>query len=114
MNQIEVAGVPLNQWVSLASFCEIVNLQDDNNIFPDNLCMQFYFEKSSELMFVRHLENAKITEDTSEKENTAIVYKNNKPYRASIQPYSAEDAIIGKYHDVICCSNVSGFLINKY
>ena len=113
MNQIKTVGVPVNQWISLGSFCDIVSLQDDNNIFINNLEQQFYFEDSSDLMFIRYLMDAVKTTDTSEQRNTVIVNKNGNTYRAVIRAEGAEDKTIGRYHDVICCSNIAAFLINK-
>lgn len=113
IEQISASGVPTNNWIGMAQFCDIISLQDDNCLFPRDDDQQFYFEVSSGLMFVRYLENVIKTNDTSDKPNTVILTHNGQKYRATIQPNGAEDKTVGRYHDVICVSDIAAFLKHK-
>ena len=113
IEQISASGVPTNTWIGMGQFCDIISLQDDNCFFPRDDDQQFYFESSSNLMFIRYLENVVKTKDTTNKPNTVIITYNGETYRASIQPNGAEDKTVGRYHDVICISDIAAFLKHK-
>lgn len=113
MDQIIAVGTPTDSWVGLEQFCNLVSLQDDNCIFVDDADIQFYFESSSGLMFIRYLYRPYPTKDTSEKEGTVILHHNGNTYRAEIHPNGANDKTIGRYHDVICVSDIAAFLKHK-
>ena len=113
--QLTAMGIPLGQWISMSPFCDIVSLQDDNNLYVDDFAMQFYFDTAG-LMFIRYTDSRTAVPYDSSKtmpSDYVTVSNNGKQYFVRLSKNGVKDSTAGIYHDVITISNIIGILINK-
>lgn len=109
---INSKGYVMNQWQTLEQFHR-VGLLGDMTYYMNPLSAQFYFDSTSEMMYVR-LTNDSLkrklasASDTLYGEEVCVTLENGKSFAVKTLPKGFEDNI-GKIHDVVCFDNIVGF-----
>lgn len=109
INQIKNAGILTNQWINLQNIASSILMSNDGHIFITPKTTQFYFEESSELLFVRLLRTPlSKTKYEDMVEITVNEKESIKTYYARPHSGGMKDKNIGIYHYVYDINEITG------
>ena len=113
VTQIKDAGIATNKWDTLQNVCNSFLFTNEGYLYVAPKTTQFYFEESSELVFVRY---TKPTLSTSKYSNGEFVELKIlsagqlKTYYARLVEGGAVDSTIGRYHAVFDINEITAIL----
>lgn len=95
-------GLTFNSWITLETFCKGIVVEPDYKLFINPKAVQFYFDDSNNLLFVRY---TSVIEDNffkrfTSKDAEIHIIAEDKDYSVSFSDGGIDDPIIGKYHIV--------------
>lgn len=111
INQIKAEGIVTNKWDNLQNICRSFLFSNEGYEYVSPRSTQFYFEESSELLFVRYIKlplSKVYFEDSVEvnlQEGNTI-----RTYYGKLLPGGAVDKTVGKYHNVYDVTQITAIL----
>lgn len=96
-SQIKSVGILTDQWITLEYLVNYIGFGSDSGVFVSPIYTQFYFDSSSEVMFVRKTKG--LRKESSNK--TVDVEHDGKIYYLQLVEGGINDPKIGRYHDMV-------------
>lgn len=96
-SQIKSLGILMDQWITLEYLVNYIGFGSDSGIFVSPVYTQFYFESSSENLFIRKTKGARRERNN----NTVDVEHDGEIYFLQLAEGGINDSKIGRYHDVV-------------
>lgn len=112
IDQIKNAGIATNKWDTLQGVCNSFLFNNEGYLHISPKTIQFYFEESSELLFVRFTRSAISTSPMSGEcvELNILVGDTLKKYYARPVEGGALDSSIGRYHSVYDLNQITAII----
>ena len=114
ITQIRNAGIATNTWTNRQNVCNSLLFSNEGYLYVSPKSTQFYFEESSELVFVRFLKSTLYTTPpTNDLEYYELVLSNGdsaKKYYVRPIDGGGLDNKIGRYHSVFDLNNLTAIL----
>lgn len=111
--QLKNAGIATNSWNTLQNTCNGFLFSNEGYIYVTPKTLQFYFEESSELLFLRFTKPSISSTKFLTGEYVEIEIVNNgelKKYYARPADGGAKDSKIGIYHQVFDINEITAII----
>lgn len=118
VEQIESFGITTDSWETLRGVVRQINFSNGGSLWPNQMTDQYYFDTTSELLYVRYTKGRPV-KDTNEIPEKFLVqvpiYSSSKSSESETltlelmrTPYT--DSVVGKYHEVYSFSDISAII----
>ena len=111
IDQIKAEGIATNKWDNLQNICRSLLFSNEGYMYVSPRSTQFYFEESSNLLFVRYIKTplSKINFDgaveVNLQEGTHI-----RTYYGKVLAGGANDKTVGVYHHVYDIGEITAII----
>lgn len=113
VTQIKNTGIAVNKWDTLQNVCNSLLFSNEGYLHVAPKTIQFYFEESSELVFIRHTKPTLSTTKYSSGEYVELhIASGNqiKTYYARPIEGGAIDSTVGRYHAVFDINEITAII----
>jgi len=108
---IEITGLsnPMNQWLTLTGQVQRIGMLSDNNIGVDLRYRMFYFDSTSEMVYIKYL-TGKIYESSTVPTGYISFTYNGKNYVAQVASGgNNSNNTIGRFHSCVSFDKITAF-----
>lgn len=113
ISQIKNAGIATNKWDTLQNVCNSFLFTNEGYIHVSPKTIQFYFEESSELVFIRYTKPTLSTSKYTSGEYVELQILSAgqlKTYYARPSEGGAVDKTVGRYHAVFDVNEITAIV----
>jgi len=104
-----------NSWITFEGKLTHFSLQCDSNLFISPQTVQYYFDNTSEMMFVRHTYGPakRLKDDGVIPDGSVSISHNGLPYIVKVEGGGCNDNTIGVFHEAISYELIVGMFRNN-
>lgn len=115
MTKEQISAIPFlsfGNWINIADSCNYIALDNDRNLFTNNLGIQFIFFEDEDIFLVRYLDSNKgkvVDAGHIPPAGYAVVPFKGKLIEAPIIKSSLKHSTYGDIHEIIGVQHITGF-----